>query len=75
MLEKIEGWIDATLSSHLHKRVPCDVLAAHFEGFYPREFLSSSYYVVADRIPMPDFAVHRQTEYLFGQLARRSQPP
>lgn len=55
MLDKIEQWIDEILSSHLHKRVPCDALAAHFEGFYPREFLAKSYYVLAESFPMPDF--------------------
>lgn len=55
MLKKIEDWIDATLSSHLHNRAPCDALAAHFEGFYPREFLSKSYYVLTDSLPKPDF--------------------
>lgn len=55
MLEKIERWIDATISTHRHRRVPCDSLAEDFEGFYPREFLSKSYYVLTDSLPMPDF--------------------
>lgn len=54
MIEIIEKWIDETLSRHMHKREPCAALANHFEGFYAREFLSKSYYVLVDRIPMPD---------------------
>lgn len=55
MLERIEWWIDETLSRHLHERVACDVLAIHLEGFFHREFLSKSYFVLTDSLPMPDF--------------------
>lgn len=55
MHEKIERWIDETISSHLNERVPCDVLATHFEGFYPLSFLSRSYYAPTDSLPKPDF--------------------
>lgn len=55
MLNKIEGWIDFTLSKHMHSRVSCDALAANFSGFYSREFLARSYYVLTDELPKPDF--------------------
>lgn len=55
MLGKIDRWIDDTISSYLHERVPCDALAPHFAGFYPREFLAKSYCVLADNLPKPDF--------------------
>lgn len=55
MLRKIEDWIDATLSRRLHERIPCSSLAVHFEGFFSREFLSESYYVLTDSLPLPDF--------------------
>ncbi|MCC2636614.1 MAG: hypothetical protein K0Q68_333 [Moraxellaceae bacterium] len=59
MLAIIEEWIDATLASHAAERVSCVSLSPHFEGYFSREFLSQSYFVVTDELPKPDFpALH-----------------
>lgn len=51
---RVEQWIDGTLLKHHHLRKSCAVLATHFEGFYPGDFLSNSYFVVMDKLPKPD---------------------
>ena len=61
MLEKIEQWIDATLDDFSDRKITCKVLAPHFNGFYPPEFLETGYFVVVDKIPKPDFPELRQS--------------
>ena len=60
MLTKIEHWIDNTLEDYSGRKVSCDVLASHFNGFYRSEFLEESFFVVVDEIPKPDFPELRQ---------------
>lgn len=60
MINKIESWIDETIEDHLNNRVSCECFAKVFNGFYPIEFLSRSYYVVVEQIPKPDFPELRQ---------------
>ena len=60
MIKEIESWIDETIESHLSHRVSCKCFAMEFNGFYPIEFLSRSYYVVTEQIPKPDFPELRQ---------------
>jgi len=55
MINKIESWIDETIEGHLNNRVSCECFAKVFNGFYPIDFLSRSYYVVVEQIPKPDF--------------------
>lgn len=57
---RVEQWIDGTLLKHHHLRKSCAVLETHFEGFYPREFLAKSYYVLVDNLPKPDFPELRE---------------
>lgn len=54
MLDRIEEWIDGTLARHASGRVSCEALASSFEGYFSRDFLSRSYFVVTDELPMPD---------------------
>jgi len=60
MINEVESWIDETIEGHLSNRVSCECFATVFSGFYPVEFLSRSYYVVAKEIPKPDFPELRQ---------------
>ncbi len=55
MLNKINEWIDQTLENFSGKQQSCEKYASEFEGFYPSEFLSNSYFVVVDKIPKPKF--------------------
>ena len=60
MINKIESWIDETIEGQLNNRVSCKRFAKEFNGFYPIEVLSGSYYVVTEKIPKPDFPELRQ---------------
>ena len=60
MLNQIENWIDQTLNDFSNRTVPCDQLLTQFAGYYPSDFLSKSYFVVIDEIPMPDFPELRE---------------
>ncbi len=55
MMEMIEGWIDSTLERHAADRVSCEGLATSLEGYFSREFLAGSYFVITDELPRPDF--------------------
>lgn len=54
MLDRIEEWIDGTLARHAAIRVSCEALAAPLEGYFSRDFLARSYFVVTDELPRPD---------------------
>jgi hypothetical protein len=60
MLERIENWIDATLQKYETSSISCNRFSSLFNGFYTIEFLSSSYYVIVDEIPVPDFPELRE---------------
>ncbi len=60
MLHKIEQWIDETLKSYATRKVSCECFLPDFNGFYPPEFLSTSFFVVVEKIPRPDFPELRQ---------------
>jgi len=60
MINEIESWIDEIIEGYLSSRVSCECFASEFNGFYPIEFLSNSYYVVVEQIPKPDFPELRQ---------------
>lgn len=60
MIDFLDSWIDGVNKSHESDRRSCSILQEYFKGFYTPEFLSSSYFVVLDQLPKPDFPVIRQ---------------
>lgn len=54
MLAVIEEWIDETLARHADRRVSCERFAADFEGYFSRDFLLESYFVVCETLPKPN---------------------
>lgn len=60
MLDFLESWIDEVNKSHESAHRSCSILQEPFKGFYTPGFLNSSYFVVVDRLPKPDFPVIRQ---------------
>ncbi len=63
MLNKIDNWIDQTLKNYSDKAVSCEMFCSQFNGYYPANFLSNSYYVVIDQLPKPDFPELRQAGF------------
>lgn len=63
MLVKINDWIDQTLKNHSNQIASCECFSSQFDGFYPTEFLSNSYFVAVDRLPKPDFPELRQAGF------------
>lgn len=63
VLNKINDWIDQTLKSYSNQKISCECFSSQFDGFYPTEFLSNSYYVAVDRLPKPDFPELRQAGF------------
>ncbi|WP_445355923.1 hypothetical protein ACJJI5_07650 [Microbulbifer sp. EKSA008] len=55
MLQKIDQWIDQTLIDFKEVRQSCARFTGKFSGYYTKEFLSKSYFVVVDNIPKPRF--------------------
>lgn len=55
MLDLVESWIDQTNHSYRKERRSCCIFEQVFKGFYSPIFLSSSYFVIVDSLPMPDF--------------------
>lgn len=60
MIDKIEQWIHRVNSSHKEERQSCSVFEEHFKGFYSYDFLNTSFFVVTDVIPEPDFPELRE---------------
>lgn len=54
MLAVIEEWISQTLTCHADRRVSCARFAADFDGYFSRDFLAGSYYVVCESLPKPN---------------------
>ena len=63
MLNKIDNWIDQTLKNYSDQAVSCEKFCSQFNGFYPSDFLSNSYYVAIDQLPKPDFPELRQAGF------------
>ena len=63
MIDKIITWIDQTIENHSSQAVSCGRFCSQFNGFYPAEFLSNSYYVVIGQLPKPDFPELRQAGF------------
>jgi len=63
MIDKINIWIEETLKSYSNHAVSCEQFSSQFKGFYSTEFLSSSYFVVVDQLPKPDFPELRQAGF------------
>ncbi|MCO1335516.1 hypothetical protein MO867_14345 [Microbulbifer sp. OS29] len=55
MLPKIERWIDQTILDFKDKRHSCDQFSSEFDGYYTKDFLFKSHFVVVDEIPKPTF--------------------
>ena len=55
MIEAIDSWIDNTLTKFYKDRNSCEILHPHYKGYYSKEFLAQSYFVIIDEIPKPDF--------------------
>ncbi|MCG8524148.1 MAG: hypothetical protein MI744_18240 [Pseudomonadales bacterium] len=55
MLDLVESWIDQTNHSYRKERRSCSIFEQVFKGFYSPIFLSSSYFVIVDSLPTPDF--------------------
>lgn len=60
MIQKIEDWIDTTNDNFAKNRKSCIKFKDEFAGFYTPEFLDSSYFVVVESIPKPNFPELRQ---------------
>jgi hypothetical protein len=60
VIDKIEQWIHHVNSSYKERRQSCTVFEEHFKGFYSPEFLKTSFVVVANEIPKPDFPELRE---------------
>ncbi|MCI5145873.1 MAG: hypothetical protein D3923_10185 [Candidatus Electrothrix sp. AR3] len=54
MIQLIENWIDQTLDFYSDEKKSCVCFSAPFKGYYPKDLLSRSYYVVADELPRID---------------------
>lgn len=55
MVHLISQWITATNQRFAHQRLPCSRFSGPFAGFYSPEFLATSYYVVTEQLPKPDY--------------------
>ena len=55
MLDLVESWIDQTNHFYRKERRSCSIFEQVFKGFYSPIFLSSSYFVIVDSLPTPDF--------------------
>lgn len=60
MLRKVEKWIQEVNTAHESIRQSCSIFHDCFDGFYSQEFLGSSYFVVVDKLPKPDFSELRE---------------
>jgi len=63
VIDKINLWVDQTLKNYAGQAVSCESFSSQFEGFYPTEFLSNSYYIVIDKLPKPDFPELRKAGF------------
>lgn len=71
MLDLVESWIDETNHSYRNERKSCSIFERAFNGFYSPNFLSSSYFVVVDSLPTPDFQQLRDAglgDFLDGEF-------
>lgn len=59
MLDFLESWIDDANKSHQSVRRSCSIFQEYFKDYYTPEFLNSSYFVVVERLPIPDLPVLR----------------
>ena len=63
MIDKVELWISQTNTDYKEERQSCAIFRDQFEGFYSLDILSTSYFVVTDDIPKPDFPELRQAGF------------
>lgn len=55
MINIIEAWIDSINTKYESQRKSCALFSAQFSGFYSKELLEESYFVVVEDIPKPNF--------------------
>lgn len=60
MLDLVESWIDETNHAYRKKCRTCSIFEHVFKGFYSQKFLSSSYFVIVESLPTPDFQQLRE---------------
>ncbi len=53
MQREITAWIHSTNQQFEVQRQSCSEFKELFAGYFPEEFLTRSFYVVTDRIPLP----------------------
>ena len=54
MLDFLESWIAKVNNAHKSDRQSCSIFQKYFHGFYSAELLSSSYFVIVEKLPKPD---------------------
>ena len=54
MISQIERWIDQTNTQYTSQRQSCTIFEKKFAGYFPADFLNSSYFVVVETVPKPD---------------------
>ncbi|UTW45089.1 hypothetical protein KFE80_12060 [bacterium SCSIO 12696] len=60
MIAQIDSWIDQLNTHHREQRRPCSSLVNHLSGYFPSHFLATSYFVVVDVVPKPNFSELRK---------------
>jgi hypothetical protein len=72
MIEVIREWIRLTNQQYLPQRKPCTEFNDLFAGYFPEEFLATSYYVIVPQMPVPAhefLAQHGLTDLFNRDLA------
>jgi hypothetical protein len=60
MLHKFNEWMNDTNEKFASKRQSCLKFINEFAGFYTPEFLATAYFVIVDKLPIPDFLEFHQ---------------
>ncbi|WP_152206983.1 hypothetical protein [Marinobacter changyiensis] len=55
MIEIISEWIRLTNQQFVPQRKPCTEFKELFAGYFPEEFLATSYYVIVPQMPVPAY--------------------
>jgi len=60
VIHRIEDWIDSINTEYQSRRKSCSAFCSEFSGFFTKQFLEDSYFVIVDKIPKPDFPELRE---------------
>jgi len=52
-VRSLEAWASMLIDETADKKTPCSTFNDHFQGFYSRELLAETHFVIIDRIPTP----------------------